>query len=300
MEKIGFYGLGRMGFNIVLNLYDKKIPVIASNRSREPIDEIKAQGVAVAYSLEELAKKLPQRKIIWIMVTAGTPVDDVINQLQPSLNKGDIIIDGGNSFYQDSVRRYEQLQKKGISYLDCGTSGGLSGARHGACLTIGGDKKIFLEVEWLFQAMATKDGYLYTGTSGSGHFVKMVHNGIEYALLAAYGEGFEILHGADYELDFEKIAKVWSHGSVIRSWLTELAADAFKKDAKLSKIQGIVGGGETGTWSLETAKELGVSADMLAKALELRKKSQSTPTFSGKVVAALRNEFGGHAVVERK
>src|SRR3989338_5229113 len=299
-QKIGFYGLGRMGFNIVLNLHSKNISVVASNRSAEPIDEIKKHNVDVSYSVEELVKKLPEKKIIWIMVTAGNPVDMVIEKMLPNLKEGDIIIDGGNSFYKDSVRRYNEMKKKKIHFIDCGTSGGLEGARNGACLTIGGDKEVFKKLEWLFSSIATKDGYLYTGSAGSGHFVKMVHNGIEYALLQSYSEGFSILEKSPYALDFEKISKVWSHGSVIRSWMTELSERAFKKDAKLSKIEGIIGGGETGRWSLETAKELGVSADMLGRALELRKKSQTNPSFSGKVVAALRNEFGGHEVVKKK
>ena len=298
--KIGFIGLGRMGFNIVLNLHGKKIPVVAYNRSHEPVKRIKKHGVGVAYSIRDLINKLPKRKIIWVMVTAGKPVDIVIEELLPYLNKGDIIIDGGNSFYKDSIRRYKKLKKKKIGFMDIGTSGGLKGARYGACLTIGGEKKIFRKIEWLCRAVSAKNGYAYVGNAGAGHFVKMVHNGIEYALLQAYGDGYELLFKGPYKnLDFKKISETWQNGSVIRSWLVELAVDAFKKDPKLSKIKGVIGGGETGQWAISTAKEHKVPFESVKLALKLRKKSRKNPSFSGKVVAALRNEFGGHEVVKK-
>lgn len=296
--KLGFIGLGRMGFNIVLNLHDKKIKVVAYNRSPEPVRKIKKYGVKVAFSISELIKKLPKQKIIWIMVTAGKPVDAVIKELVPYLKKGDIVIDGGNSFYKDSIRRYKFLKNKKIHFVDIGTSGGLKGARHGACLTIGGDRNIFTKIEWLCKAVSAKKGYAYAGSAGAGHFVKMVHNGIEYALLQAYGEGFELLFKGPYKnLDLRKVAETWRNGSVIRSWLVELAEESFRKDAKLSKIEGIVGGGETGEWTVKTAKEFNVDVGTIKLALHERKKSRKKPRFAGKVVAALRNEFGGHEVV---
>ena len=299
--KIGFIGLGRMGFNIILNLHSKKFPVVACNRSPEPLKKIKKYGVEAAFSIQELINKLPKQKIIWIMVTAGNPVDSVIDELLPHLNANDIIIDGGNSFYKDSIRRYNKLKNKKIHFLDIGTSGGLKGARHGACLTIGGDFDIFKKIEKICKAVSAKNGYAYVGNAGAGHFVKMVHNGIEYALLQAYGDGFELLFKGPYKnLDLRKIAETWSNGSVIRGWLIELAVDAFKKDKKLKKIEGIVGGGETGQWAVNTAKEFNVPAESIKLALKLRKKSKKHPTFSGKVVAALRNEFGGHGVVRKK
>ncbi|MDP3766261.1 MAG: decarboxylating 6-phosphogluconate dehydrogenase [Nanoarchaeota archaeon] len=299
--KIGFIGLGRMGFNIVLNLHSKKIPVVAYNRSPEPVKHIKKYGVDVAFSIKELINKLSKQKIIWLMVTAGKPVDAVIKDILPYLKKNDIIIDGGNSFYKDSIRRYQFLKNKKIHFVDIGTSGGLKGARHGACLTVGGDKKIFKKIEWLCKAVSAKNGYAYVGSAGSGHFVKMVHNGIEYALLQAYGDGFELLFKGPYKnLDLQKISETWQNGSVIRSWLIELAADAFKKGSKLSKIEGIVGGGETGQWAVSTAKDFGVPAESIKLALKLRKQSKKHPTFSGKVVATLRNEFGGHEVVRNR
>ena len=296
--KIGFIGLGRMGFNIVLNLKDKGVNVVANNRSHEPLNKIKKFNIETAYSIQELMSKLPKQKIIWLMVTAGKPVDLVIDELMPYLKPNDIIIDGGNSFYKDSIRRYKKLKQRKIHYLDIGTSGGLGGARHGACLTIGGDFNIFKKLEWLCRAVAMEDGYAYVGNSGSGHFVKMVHNGIEYALLQSYGEGFEMLVKGPYALDLRKIAATWNNGSIIRSRILEWAEEAFKKDPKLSRIQGIVGGGETGTWAVKTAKELKVNAGSIKYALEARKKSKKHPRFSGKVVAAIRNEFGGHEVVK--
>jgi len=285
---------------MVLNMKDHKVEVVAYNRSPEPVKKIKKKGIRVAFSIDELMKKLPKQKIIWIMVTAGKPVDAVIKEVLPYLNSNDIIIDGGNSFYKDSIRRYNYLKKKKIHFLDIGTSGGLSGARHGACLTIGGDKNVFRKIEPICKVVSAKKGYAYVGSSGAGHFVKMVHNGIEYALLQAYGEGFELLLKSDYKnLDFEKISKTWKSGSIIRSYLVELAETAFKKDPKLEKIKGIVGGGETGEWAVKTAKEFGVDIGTIKLALEERKKSRKKPRFAGKVVAALRNEFGGHEVLTK-
>lgn len=299
--KLGFIGLGRMGFNMVLNLKGHKIDVVAYNRSPEPVKKIKKYGVQVAFSIPELIEKLPKQKIIWIMVTAGKPVDAVIEEILPYLNKDDIAIDGGNSFYKDSMRRYAYLKSKKIHFLDIGTSGGLSGARYGACLTIGGDKNIFKKIEKICKAVSVKDGYAYIGESGSGHFVKMVHNGIEYAWLQAAGEGFELLLKGPYKnLDFRKIAKVWKNGSIIQSKMMGWAEDAFRKDPRLSKIEGIVGGGETGKWTIGAATEFGVDAGTIRLALDEREKSRKNPRFAGKVVAALRNEFGGHKTVKKK
>lgn len=298
--KIGFIGLGRMGFNMVLNLHSKNVGVVGYDRSPEPAKKIKKHGIEVAFSVEELIKKLPKQKIIWLMITAGKPVDLVIKQLLPYLKKDDIIIDGGNSFYKDSIRRYKFLKNKKIRFVDIGTSGGLQGARYGACLTIGGDKKIFKKIEWLCKAVAIKNGYAYVGSAGAGHFVKMVHNGIEYALLQAYGDGFELLFKGPYKnIDLRKIAETWKNGSIIRSYLIELAENAFSKDKRLNKIEGVIGGGETGQWAVNTAKEFKVPAESIQLALKLRKKSRKKPTFAGKVVAALRNEFGGHEVVRK-
>ena len=312
--KLGFIGLGRMGFNMVLNLCDNGINVVPYNRSLKPLKQLEKyvrsmrasqrdthSSIDTAFSIGELIKKLPNQKIIWLMVTAGKPVDAVIKELLPYLKKDDIIIDGGNSFYKDSIRRYKFLKIKGIDFIDIGTSGGLKGARYGACLTIGGDKRIFKKIKPICSSVSAKNGYAYVGQAGAGHFVKMAHNGIEYAMLQAYGDGFELLFKGHYKnLDLRKIAETWQNGSVIRSWLVELAIDAFKKDPKLSRIEGIVGGGETGQWAVDTAKEYGIPFESVKLALKLRKKSKTYPTFAGKIIAALRNEFGGHEVVGRK
>jgi len=298
--KLGFIGLGRMGFNIVLNLHSKKVGVTAYNRSPGPLREIKRHGIETAFSVKELISRLPEQKIIWIMVTAGKPVDAVIRELLPCLKKDDILIDGGNSFYKDSIRRCNYLKNKGINFVDIGTSGGLKGARYGACLTIGGEKKIFKKIEPICKAVSAKNGYAYVGSAGAGHFVKMTHNGIEYVLLQAYGDGFELLRQGHYKnLDLRKISETWKNGSVIRSWLVELAENAFRKDPKLGRIEGIVGGGETGQWAVNTAEEFKVPFESVKLALKLRLKSRKRPTFAGKVIAALRNEFGGHEVVKK-
>src|SRR3989338_1321641 len=298
--KLGFIGLGRMGFNMVLNLKDHKIDAVAYNRHSEPARKIKKHGVEAAFSIEELMKKLPKQKIIWLMVTAGKPVDAVIKELLPYLKQNDIIIDGGNSFYKDSIRRYKFLKNKRIHFLDIGTSGGLSGARYGACLTIGGDKKIFKKIDPICKAVSAKNGYAYVGKAGAGHFVKMVHNGIEYAWLQAAGEGFELLLKGPYKnIDLRKTAKVWKNGSIIQSKIMGWAEGPFNSNQKLSRIDGIVGGGETGQWALKTARENKVDFETLDLAIKSRKKSQKRPGFAGKVVAALRNEFGGHKAIKR-
>lgn len=299
--KVGFIGLGRMGFNMVLNLHSKNVGVVGYDRSPEPAMKIKKHGIEVAFSIEELISKLPEQKIIWLMITAGKPVDMVISQLLPYLKKGDIIIDGGNSFYKDSIRRHKLLKNKKIDFADIGTSGGLAGARHGACLTIGCGKNIFKKVEPVCKAVSAKNGYAHVGNAGAGHFVKMVHNGIEYALLQAYGDGFELLSKGPYKsLDLRKIAETWNNGSIIRSYLIELAENAFSKDNRLNKIEGVIGGGETGRWAVNTAKEFKVPLESVKLALKSRKISRKKPTFAGKVVAALRNEFGGHEVMGKK
>lgn len=298
--KLGFIGLGRMGFNMALNLDDHKIDVVAYNRHPEPVKKIKKRGVEAAFSIEEMISKLPKQKIVWIMVTAGKPVDAVIKELLPYLRQNDIIIDGGNSFYKDSIRRHNYLKSKKIDFLDIGTSGGLSGARHGASLMVGGDKKIFKKIEPVCKAVSAKNGYAHVGPAGAGHFVKMVHNGIEYAWLQAAGEGFELLSKGPYKsLDFRRISETWKNGSILQSRMMKWAEDAFRKDSKLNKIRGIVGGGETGEWTVKTAKEFGVDVGTIKLALEARKKSGKKPRFAGKVVAAIRHEFGGHEIIKR-
>jgi len=294
-KHIGVIGLGKMGENMVLNLLDKKYKVVIYNRSTKPIKKLaKHKRVVPSYSLEEFSDKIPKPRIIILMVTSGKPVDGVISNLAPSLNKGDIIIDGGNSYYKDSIKRYKNLKKKGINFLDMGTSGGLKGARRGTSLMIGGDKRIFKKAEQLFKDLSVKDGYGYFGEAGAGHFLKTIHNGIEYSILESYGEGYEILEKSKYKFDYKKVSSVWCHGSVIRSWITELAENIFKRSSKLEKVKGKIGGGETGRWSLRIANEEGIDAHTLKHALNKRKKSLKKQSFSTKFVSAIRKEFGGH------
>lgn len=297
--KIGLIGLGRMGYNLALNLRDQNHQVVAYNRSIEKVKEAETNGLIGAYSLEELVNKLETPRIIWIMVPAGQPVDDMIEGLLPLLNQGDIIIDGGNSNYKDTLRRYKYLKGKKINFVDVGTSGGISGARNGACMMVGAEDEIFKVIEPFIKDACVVNGYLHTGKNGSGHFVKMVHNGIEYGMLQAMAEGFEILEKSQFDLDYEKVARVWNNGSVIRGWLMELMESAFTKDPKLDSIKGIVHSSGEGLWTVEEALSLGVPAHVLASSLFVRYRSHQEDTFSGKVVAALRNEFGGHQVEKK-
>jgi 6-phosphogluconate dehydrogenase len=298
--EIGFVGLGRMGSHIVMRLLKSKHTVVAFNRTPDKTKDIMKQGAKGAFSLKELAQKLPEKKIIWIMVPAGDPVDEMITGLVPFLKDGDILIDGGNSNYNDSVRRAEYLKAQGISYLDIGTSGGLGGEKNGFCLMVGGDRKSYDLLKPVFSAISAKDGFDYMGASGSGHYVKMVHNGIEYALLQSYGEGFEMLKSGPYKLELDRISALWNKGSVVRSWLLELAEDALQKDPELKKIGDFVGGGSTGKWTVEESLNLEIPTPMIALALALRYRTRQKESFAGKMVSALRNEFGGHEVEKKK
>jgi 6-phosphogluconate dehydrogenase len=294
--QIGVVGLGKMGFNLSLNLHRNFFQVLAYDINEETRNKLSQSGISTYKSLKELTGAQTDRKIVWLMVPSGKIVDDTIGSLTSLLNKGDIIIDGGNSNYKDSVRRFKALEEKGIDFLDCGTSGGVSGALNGVCAMVGGKKEVFDFCEPVFKAIAVPDGYLYRGEPGSGHFVKMVHNGIEYGMMQAMAEGFELMHHSEYDFDNEAVAKLWNNGSVIRSWLMELAQEAFSKDDKLSKIKGVMHSSGEGRWMLETALEKSVATPVVALSLLMRYRSQQEDTFSGKVVAALRNEFGGHAV----
>ncbi len=293
---IGLIGLGRMGLNLALNMKCNKYDVIGYDLSKEMMQTAFEEKIETGASVKEIVSSLKGRRILWIMVPEGKPVDDVIEQALPHLAANDIIVDGGNSHYKDSIRRYKTLKEKNIDFLDCGTSGGLSGALNGACTTIGGEKKVFEYCEDIFKNISVKNGYLYTGESGTGHFVKMVHNGIEYAMMQSIGEGFDLLQHSGFSLDKEKIAGVWSHGSVIRGWLMELTENAFSKDKNLDKIRGIVHSTGGGKWTVETGKELGVSLPAIEQALQMRYQSHEKEAYSAKIVAALRNEFGGHPV----
>ena len=297
--EIGIIGLGKMGYNLARNIKDHGHRVVAYNRSAEKIQEAEVHGLVGAYSIEELVNKLGTPRIIWLMVPAGNPVDEMIESLIPLVDQGDIIIDGGNSNYKDTLRRYEMLKEKGIRFADVGTSGGVEGARNGACMMIGAETDVFEMIEPLMKDICLENGYVHTGKNGSGHYVKMVHNGIEYGMLQAMGEGFEILEKSQFELDYKEIAKVWNHGSVIRGWLMELMERAFEKDPELQAIKGVVHSSGEGLWTVQEALELQVPVPAIASSLFVRYRSQQEDTFSGKVIAALRNEFGGHSVEKK-
>jgi len=294
--QVGIIGLGKMGFNLALNLKRNNYQVVAQDVNADFVSKIGQEGIETASTVEELSQKLNSRRVIWIMVPAGEIVDSVIVSLLPYLSKNDIIIDGGNSNYNDSKRRYAQLKEHGIDFLDCGTSGGTSGALNGACTMIGGDADVFDYVAGVFKDISVENGFLYTGAAGSGHFTKMVHNGIEYGMMQSIAEGFEVFEHSEFDIDFQKTAKLFNHGSVVRSWLMELTENAFSKDARLDGIKGIMHSSGEGKWTLETALDLGVPTPVIALSIMMRYRSQMSDTFSGKVVAALRNEFGGHAV----
>ncbi|MDQ0163810.1 phosphogluconate dehydrogenase (NAD(+)-dependent, decarboxylating) [Aeribacillus alveayuensis] len=296
--KVGLIGLGKMGLNLGKNLVDHKHEVAAFDVNLEAVEEIKKYGATGVSSLKELVLSLERPKIVWMMVPHNV-VDSVIREIIPFLSEGDIVIDGGNSHYKESIRRYNELKEMGIHFMDAGTSGGVEGARNGACYMVGGDHEAWSIVEPLFRDTSVQNGYLYAGKAGSGHFLKMVHNGIEYGMMAAIGEGFEILEKSEFDYDYEKVAKVWNNGSVIRSWLMELTERAFSKDAKLDEIKGIMHSSGEGKWTVETALDLHTATPVIAMSLLMRYRSLENDTFTGKVVAALRNEFGGHAVEKK-
>ncbi|MCM3129761.1 phosphogluconate dehydrogenase (NAD(+)-dependent, decarboxylating) [Paenibacillus provencensis] len=296
--KVGLIGLGKMGLNLGKNLIDHQHEVVAYDLNAGAVEEMKGYGAAGAASYKEVIDQLESPRILWIMVPHAV-VDGVIADLTPLLDKGDIVIEAGNSHYKESIARYEQLKPHGVHFMDVGTSGGMEGARNGACYMIGGDEEAWNIVEPLFKDTSVENGYLYAGKAGSGHFLKMVHNGIEYGMMASIGEGFEVLEKSDYDFDYEKVARVWNNGSVIRSWLMELTERAFSKDANLDEIRGVMHSSGEGKWTVETAFDLQAATPVIALSLLMRYRSLENDTFTGKVVAALRNEFGGHAVEKK-
>ncbi len=299
--QIAMIGLGRMGMNMARRLLGGGHEVIAWNRSRDKTDELVREGAAGAYSLEEVADKLEKPRAVWIMLPAGRPVDDTIARLKDLLEPGDTIIEGGNSYYRDDIRRAEELKPAGIAYVDAGVSGGIWGLQIGYCTMVGGPREKFDLLEPVFKTLAPEDGYLYCGPTGAGHFVKMVHNGIEYGMMQAYGEGFEIMEASQYGpgLDFAQVAHLWNQGSVIRSWLLELAEEAFKIDARLDEITGHVDDSGEGRWTVQQAIDTAVPAPVITESLFARFRSRQDNSFSNRVLAALRREFGGHAVKKK-
>ncbi|WP_283153240.1 phosphogluconate dehydrogenase (NAD(+)-dependent, decarboxylating) [Guptibacillus hwajinpoensis] len=292
---VGLIGLGKMGYNLALNLRDHGHNVVVHDANDEQVQKMSEEGFNGKSSLKDVVESLETPRILWMMVPAGEITQAVTTELSTLLDRGDIVIDGGNSHYKDSKSRGEMLLEKGISFFDVGTSGGKSGARNGACTMIGGDSEVFKTIEPLFKDICVEDGYLYAGESGSGHFLKMVHNGVEYGMMQSIAEGFDLLSKSEYDFDYEKVARVWNNGSVIRSWLMELTEQAFSKDANLDEIRGVMNSSGEGKWTVETALDLQTATPVIALALMMRYRSLEDDTFTGKVVAALRNEFGGHA-----
>ncbi len=295
--RIAMIGLGRMGMNMARRLLGGGHEVVAYNRSAEKIEEIVTEGAIGAFSMEEIIRHLEPPRIAWLMLPAGHVVDDHIQTLSAMLSPGDILIDGGNSYFKDDIRRAKILAERKIHYLDAGVSGGIWGLRVGYCTMVGGDRDIFNKITPILETLAPKNGYLYCGKIGAGHFVKMVHNGIEYGMMQAYGEGFEILSASEYAegFDYGDIAQLWNQGSVIRSWLLELAENAFRKENDLSDIRGTVQDSGEGRWTVLQAVETGVPAEVITISLMRRFRSRQQDPFTERVLAALRREFGGHA-----
>lgn len=295
--ELGFVGLGRMGKNMVVRLVRGKHRVVAWAPSPESVREVAKEGAIGASSLADLVLKLGDRpRAVWTMVPSGDVTEQVIREVAGHLEPGDIVIDGGNSNYKDSIRRAVFLAEKKIHFVDSGTSGGIWGLANGYCLMIGGDEGICRRLEPLFTTLAPPDGYRRVGPNGAGHLVKMIHNGIEYGMMQSYAEGFEILKASPYKLDLAQVAALWQHGSVVRSWLLDLAADALREDPELKSVSDYVDDSGEGRWTVIESVERAVPAPVLTLALQARFRSRQEASFQGKLLAALRNKFGGHAV----
>jgi 6-phosphogluconate dehydrogenase len=292
---IGMVGLGRMGANMTQRLLQGGHRVVAVDLNREAVALAEAAGAVAAESLEDLASKLQPRRAIWLMVPAGAPVEVALDELKELAQPGDVVIDGGNSNYHDSMRRAAMLAERGIEYLDVGTSGGIWGLKEGYCLMAGGSAEAFAHVEPALRTLAPEGGYAHVGPSGAGHFVKMIHNGIEYGLMAAYGEGLELLAGSRFDIDLPQVVRLWNHGSVVRSWLLELAQRAFERDPRLQSVPAWVDDSGEGRWTVQEAMDQDVPLPIITLSLMRRFASRQESSFSARVQAALRNEFGGHA-----
>ena len=295
--QLAMIGLGRMGGNMVQRLLQGGHQVVVFDRSADAVKAHVALGAKAAKGLGDLCSQLSAPRVVWVMVPAGSAVESTIEELLPGLSKGDIIIDGGNSNFKDSIRRAAALKEKGIGFIDAGTSGGVWGLTVGYCLMIGASPDAFKACEPIFRTLAPPDGYAHVGPPGAGHYVKMIHNGIEYGMLQAYAEGYEILHASKhFKLDLHQISAVWNRGSVVRSWLNELAERAFADDADLTALKGYVEDSGEGRWTVQEAIDLDVPAPVITLSLLTRFRSRQSDSFGAKVIAALRNEFGGHAV----
>jgi len=293
--KIGFVGLGKMGGNMVERLLLAGHEVVAFDRSPEVVAQVVAKGAVGAESFEDLARILPDRKIIWLMVPAGAPVDESIATLLPLLRKDDILIDGGNSYWRDTQKRAEEIHGQGVHFIDCGTSGGIWGLKNGYCLMYGGPREACDAVDPIFKTLAPPQGALYAGPSGAGHFVKMVHNGIEYGMMQAYAEGFELMNNSSFDIDLHAVSQVWQHGSVVRSWLLELAERALGENPQLDGIADFVQDSGEGRWMVQSAMDFDTPVPVITMSLFARFQSRQKESFGMKLLAALRNQFGGHA-----
>lgn len=297
--ELGMVGLGRMGGNMVQRLLSGGHRVVAHDPLKEAVEATAQRGAIGAFSITDLAAKLTQPRAVWLMVPSGEPTESTINSLAAELSSGDVVIDGGNSNYKDSIRRAKALSEKGLVFLDVGTSGGIWGLEEGYCLMVGGDKQAFHHLEPIFQTLASspEHGYGYVGPSGAGHFVKMVHNGIEYGLMQAYAEGFELMQAkTEFKLNLHQIAEIWRYGSVIRSWLLDLAAAALKEDPKLDTVEPFVEDSGEGRWYVQEAIDLAVPVPVITQSLLIRFRSREEKCFGDKLLAALRKQFGGHPV----
>lgn len=294
--KIGFVGLGKMGGKMVERLLNKGHEVVVYNLTKKEVDEAVAKGAIAATDLKDLVGKLEGRKLVWLMVPAGKPVDENIAELASLLKAEDIIVDGGNSYWRETVERGKKVKEKGIYYIDCGTSGGVWGLQNGYCLMYGGEKEPCDFAEPIFKSLAPENGYIRCGESGSGHMVKMVHNGIEYGMMQAYAEGFEIMKSSPYDVDLEKISKVWMQGSVVRSWLLELIGNALTNNQELDGIKDYVSDSGEGRWTVQTAIDFDVPAHVITASLFSRFESRQESSYAMKLLAAMRNQFGGHEI----
>jgi 6-phosphogluconate dehydrogenase len=299
--QIGMIGLGRMGMNMAKRLLTGKHEVVVYNRTKDKVKEMAKEGAVPSDSIADLVQKLSPRRVVWVMLPAGATTDEYLLKAATYLSEGDILIDGGNSYFKDDIRRAGQFADLGLRYMDAGISGGIWGLQIGYCTMIGGEETDFNFIKPLLKTLAPKDGFLYCGPAGAGHYVKMIHNGIEYAMMEAYGEGFELIEASPYReyIKFADIARLWNQGSVIRSWLLELLESAFEKDPKLEGIKGYVEDSGEGRWTVQQAVESGVSATAIAHSLFKRFESRKAELFSDKILAALRNEFGGHDVQKK-
>ena len=297
--QIAMVGLGRMGMNMARRLLLGGHRVVAHDQAPERIQELAGEGATGAATLAQLVASLAPPRVVWLMLPAGKPVQDTVSGLATLLAEGDIVIDGGNSFYQDDLRHRELLSARGVHYLDVGVSGGIWGLQEGYCLMIGGEAAVAARLEPLFQTLAPPGGFLYCGGAGAGHFAKMIHNGIEYGMMAAYGEGFAILKASPYgdQLDLAEVSRLWNRGSVVRSWILELAEAAFREDPELTALKGYVADSGEGRWTLQQAIDTGVPAPVLAAALFQRFRSRMADPFADRILAALRRESGGHPTV---